>query len=725
MKESSTPLIVPLTERGVSHVVHELRKSSSIPAISKQVLVPRTRRGSHGNFPLSPYYLCPATFLTGNTDEGSLPPVFKVWVDDAMKSLLAQEDTDNNLQITILDNGPKVVSLGTLLSDGGRTREIRGTYLLANLLEELHLTKGKHASKLIHFSDVSENPVARINRKIKDQYWNNLTRRLDESMIETAAPDPKDWNEDPRPRIFVPFGEEKLYEYYCQVSRNKPELKLEVQYLPQGEVTAEYVHGLRDRPGLLALEMDYSNPDKLRGLQFIVPGGRFNECYYWDSYFACLGLLEVGRIDLVRDILNNFIFQVKHYGKIPNANRSYYLCRSQPPFLSDLAVRTFKGIDNKEEATEVLRAGILAAIREYFTVWMSEPRYDPATGLSRFKPPGKGIPLEVEEGHFDAVLYKYAEKYACTIPEFIKQYNSGNLNEPQLDEFFMHDRGVRESGHDTSYRFDQGCADLATVDLNCLLYKYENDIAWAIKTVFNDKLPIPAEWRMPDMKDGHVESSASWLQRANQRQERANKYLWDPEQGMYFDYNTRTGKRTTYEYVTTLYPLWCGIASREQAESLVTRALPKFECVGGLSTSTEKSRGPVSMPHRPPKQWDFPFGWAPHQVLAWDGLKRYGYTHEMERLVYRWLQLMVRVAVNYHGAIVEKYDVTQLDNPSQVDAEYGNQGLDFKYANIEGFGWSNASFSYGLSLIKHQKLMVKALGLCVPYDDLRMEGAHR
>ncbi|EEH18519.1 hypothetical protein PABG_07579 [Paracoccidioides brasiliensis Pb03] len=715
MEKSSTPLILPLTERALSHAAHVLRKCSSI----RRAHVEEATVGSYCQYPVLLENL-----LTGNADEGSLPPVFKVWVDVTMENLLDQEDTDRNLQITVLDNGPKVVSLGTLLSDGGKTREIRGTYLLANLLEELHLTKGKRASKVIHFSDVSEDPVSRINRKIKEQYWSNLTRRLDESMIEAAAPDPKDWNENPRPRIYVPYGEERLYNYYCKVSESKPQLKLQVQYLPQGEVTGEFVHSLRDRPGLLALEMDYSDPEKPRGLQFVVPGGRFNECYYWDSYFSCLGLLEAGRIDLAKDILRNFIFEVKNYGKIPNANRSYYLCRSQPPFLTDLAVRIFQALDNKYEADEILKAGILAAIKEYFTVWMSEPRYDSATGLSRFRPPGAGIPLEVEEGHFDAVLYKYAEKYGCTIPEFINKYNAGNWNEPELDQYFMHDRGVRESGHDTSYRFDQGCADLATVDLNCLLYKYETDLAWAIETVFNDNLPVPAEWQVPGMS-GQIETSSSWFQRAQKRRERTNEYLWNPKKGMYFDFNTRTHQPTTYEYVTTLYPLWCGIASPEQAESLVTKALPKFECVGGLSTSTEKSRGLVSMPHRPPKQWDFPFGWAPHQILAWDGLKRYGYTHEMERLAYRWLQLMVRVAVNYHGAIVEKYDVTQLDNPSQVNAEYGNQGLDFKYANVEGFGWSNASFSYGLSLIKHQKIMVKALSLCVPYDDLRMETVHR
>jgi alpha,alpha-trehalase len=152
---------------------------------------------------------------------------------------------------------------------------------------------------------------------------------------------------------------------------------------------------------------------------------------------------------------------------------------------------------------------------------------------------------------------------------------------------------------------------------------------------------------------------------------------------MFFDYNTAINKQSTYEYVTTFYALWCGLATQTQAALLVSKTLAKFECVGGLTTSTESSRGAIG-PSRVSWQWDYPFGWAPHQMLIWDGLIKYGYVQDMERLVYRWLHVLVRVAVDYNGAIAEKYDVTQLKNPSKVDAEYGNQGLDFKGVNVEG-----------------------------------------
>ena len=247
----------------------------------------------------------------------------------------------------------------------------------------------------------------------------------------------------------------------------------------------------------------------------------------------------------------------------------------------------------------------------------------------------------------------------------------------------MHDRAVRESGHDVSMRTEGVCADLGTVDLNCLLYKYETDIAYVIRTVFSGTLK-PSEDRIDQEQVTYrLESSADWEQAALERKEMIDKYLWNDEKGLYFDYNTRLKKQTDYESVTSFWALWCGVASPHQAAQLVRKGLPKFEQVGGLTVGTEASRGPIDDAH-PQKQWDFPYGWPPHQILAWDGLTRYGYNEEAERLVYRWLHMIIKVFVEFNGTVVEKYDVTQLDRPHHVDAEYGNQGLHFKYAPQEG-----------------------------------------
>lgn len=241
----------------------------------------------------------------------------------------------------------------------------------------------------------------------------------------------------------------------------------------------------------------------------------------------------------------------------------------------------------------------------------------------------------------------------------------------------------RESGHDTSNRVEGVCADLGTIDLNCLLYKYESDIADVIRTVFDDHLEVPAAFCAAGQKANCVESSATWDRAVRKRKQLIDKYMWNEEKGLYFDYNTASKQQTSFETVTSLWTLWCGVASPHQAALLMKRGLPKFECVGGLSTITKESRGPIDAAH-PQKQWDYPYGWPPHQILAWDGLKRYGYHEEAERLIYRWLHMITRTFVDYNGTVVEKYDVTQLESPHKVTAEYGNQGLDFKYAPQEG-----------------------------------------
>ncbi|KAG7135649.1 Neutral trehalase like protein [Verticillium longisporum] len=207
-----------------------------------------------------------------------------------------------------------------------------------------------------------------------------------------------------------------------------------------------------------------------------------------------LGLLVNDRVQLAKSIVLNFCFCIEHYGKILNATRSYYLCRSQPPFLTDMALRVYEKIKHEPDAKDFLRTSLLAAMKEYHSVWVAEPRLDPVTGLSRYRPEGKGVPPETEADHFVHVLEPYAAKHGMTWQEFVKAYNAEDVKEPELDEYFMHDRAVRESGHDTSYRLEKVCANLATIDLNSLLFKYETDIGRTIRNVFGDKLVIPAEF---------------------------------------------------------------------------------------------------------------------------------------------------------------------------------------------------------------------------------------
>jgi alpha,alpha-trehalase len=561
--------------------------------------------------------------------------------------------------------------------------------MLSNLLQELTVAKDygrKHI--ILDEARLSENPVARLSRLIKTSFWAALTRRIDGSNIAVAGRDPKDWTDDPRPRIYIPHGAPEQLEYYLSIAEAHPELRLEVLLLDEN-ITPEYVKNLNDKPGLLALAMQEKfNPSTKKtdfaGVPFVVPGGRFNELYGWDSYMVSLGLMVSNKVDLAKAMVVNFCFCIKHYGMILNANRTYYLTRSQPPFLTDMALRVYERIKSEPDAHEFLRNAILAAIKEYYTIWVAEPRFDPDTGLSRYRPEGRGVPPETEPSHFTHILMPYAEKHGMDFKQFVRAYNDGEVEEPELDDYFVHDRAIRESGHDTSYRLEAVCADMATVDLNSLLYKYEVDIARTIRNHFKDKLDIPPEFRTASTRDVEFESSAAWDRRARKRKTRMDTYCWDPDRGMYFDYNTAKKERTTYESATTLWAMWAGLTSPQQAAEMVHRALPRFEAYGGLVSGTEESRGAVGI-NRPNRQWDFPYGWAPQQMLAWAGLLRFGYQEEAERLAYKWLYMITKAFVDFNGVVVEKYDVTRPIDPHRVDAEYGNQGVDFKGAPREGY----------------------------------------
>lgn len=560
--------------------------------------------------------------------------------------------------------------------------------MLSNLLQELYLAKAFGRQQIVlDESRLNENPVNRLARLIKDTFWDSLTRRIDASSIQVAGMDPKDWTDDPRPRIYVPRGAPEQYVYYTKVAKDRPELRLDVQWLPE-TITPEAVKDMNSKPGLLALAMEKTiDPNTaeqvLEGLPFVVPGGRFNELYGWDSYMESLGLLLSNKVHLAKSMVQHFCFCIEHYGKILNANRSYYLCRSQPPFLTDMALRVFSKIKAEPGALDFLRTAILAAIKEYHSVWMAAPRLDPLTGLSRYRPDGLGVPPETEASHFTHILEPYAKKLGISFTEYVEGYNNGTIKEPELDDYFLHDRAVRESGHDTSYRLEKVCADLATIDLNSLLYKYETDIARTIRVLFGDKLVIPAEFCVGSLQPNQIESSAIWDRRAKRRKQAIDRYLWNAEKGMYFDYNTATGEQCTYESATAFWAMWAGVCSPKQAATLVMTALPKLEAYGGLLSGTRESRGEVGL-ERPNRQWDFPYGWAPQQMLAWTGLDRYGYKEDAERLAYKWLFMITKAFVDFNGVVVEKYDVTRPVDPHRVDAEYGNQGLDFKGVAKEG-----------------------------------------
>ena len=572
-----------------------------------------------------------------------------IHVDTHFQALLAQEDTDGDKRITVHDRGPRSYDL--------EGYQVQGTYALSNLLQELALAKENGQSHLqLDPRSLHQPPTQRISEAIKNRCWQGLTRRIDFQLLPAVL---KDEKMPSRPRLYVPEQDRIAFEYYAKYPGD-----LELVKLP-AQITPEFVLQLNAKPGLLGLAIEDGEP-----LPYVVPGGRFNEMYGWDSYFIALGLLQDQKIELAKAMLNHQVYQIRFYGKVLNANRSYYLTRSQPPFLT----RFLKAILKHQKQPQAWIEDVLrTAMHEYAHVWTEEPRLT-QTGLSRYYGQGIGMPPETEAGHYKALFANFP-------PGYEQEYLQRKIQNDELDHYFTHDRTVRESGHDTSYRLEDRAAHLCTVDLNSLLYAYETDLA--------------------ELLESHCQSGLQgfpraevWRARAHQRQILINQYCWDENQGQFFDYDFAKGEKTGYESATGLWPLWAGLATPKQAERAATEATRALLCKGGLAATSLASRGTLNA-SRPPRQWDYPYGWAPHQMMAWEGL--HNYQLDPSGWAEAWLHMVTKNAVDFNGVIPEKYDV--LTASHEVFAEYGNVGADFDYITKEGFGWSNASYQLGLTYL--------------------------
>ncbi len=627
----------------------------------------------------------------------------EVLVKPTLDSLIAKEDTDHDKRITIDDPHIPDTDLGNrrfwLTALDGHRYEVDETYYLANLLENLKLAEDEGKDTLtLSGAEIFQPPVQRIAESIKNLYWSGLTRRIDEAGLEKIFKDEKVKTIDGFNYVYVPDGDTLGYDYFSGVARSRPDFKMKVVMLP-AKVTPQYVESLNDRPGILSLKL-YRKPDgKITATPFVVPGGRFNEMYGWDSYFITLGLLQDGKVALAKSMVDNFIYEIDHYGKILNANRTYYLTRSQPPFFTSMALAVYQELPKNEETKAWLKEVLEAAIKQYNNYWMG-PNHLTKTGLSRYYDNGIGPPPEVEPHRYHYLYAEYAKKYNMSEEQFKDEYLSGRLKVPSLDTFFKNDRAMRESGNDASYRLQYDCIDLVTVDLNSLLYKEETNIADIISDEFNGEVRLG---------NGKVEKSSTWYEKAVKRKKLMTKYLWDAKAGMFFDYNFVTRRQTGYVAATTFYPLWANLATKKQAEELVKHALPLLDLPGGIVGSTEKSRGPITK-DRPQTQWDYPFGWSPQQILTWVGLKNYGYGKLARELAYKWLYTITVNAYNYNGTIAEKYDM--VTRSSQVFAEYGNVGTKFSYITRQGFGWTNASYVIGLTFLT--KKLIADLDRLIP-----------
>lgn len=502
--------------------------------------------------------------------------------------------------------------------------------------------------------------------------WDTLTRSMTrcDSIVDPKISE--------TPVLYLPAG----FEEPAAVRELSGKCKVRVEQLPRkidrlGEITT----GDIDPPGLLYL------PEK-----YVVPGGRFNEMYGWDSYFIIRGLLRAGRLDLARDMVNNFFFEIENYGAMLNANRTYYLTRSQPPFVSSMFVDVYTALkkEGRLKDKDAERAWLERAYKDLdhdYRMWTREPHLAGQTGLSRYYDFGDGPPQEAvkdESGFYRKVSQYFflhpgqADSYVLQNRPEVKDAVAGaayslqvcdaqlTMARPQCEparqfklsrDYYKGDRSMRESGFDVSFRFGAfGSAThhYAPVCLNSLLYKNEKDLEQI------------SQWL------GREEDAKLWAKRAEDRKKLMTQYLWNDEHKSFFDFNFETAQGSQYVYASMFYPLWAGLATPQQAQGVVA-SLKGFEQPGGLPMSTFDSGA----------QWDLPYGWGNIEMIAIDALRKYGYNPDADRISYDFL---ATVAENFRrdGNIREKYNVVTRSSEAHVELGYE--------MNVVGFGWTNAAF---------------------------------
>lgn len=523
--------------------------------------------------------------------------------------MLVQEDTDCDGLITVDDKGPKLFVLEIDAKSGSGFFKVSGNYAISVLLQELSLATTSSlllSSKVFTFS-----PVERLSMMIRNIFWPSLTRTIDCHGTMEIFKDPKvNDNKNGTLRVYVGYYDTKGLQYFKHARKKNP--KLQAIRLPK-RITPGYMREIRHKPGILALKIDYGIGgclDDARGVPYVVPGGRFNEMYGWDSYFIALGLLADGNVNLARSIADNLLFQVQNYGKVLNANRSYYLGRSHPPFLTDLLRQIYDKTPAKNEAlVDWLCDAFALAIKEYWGVWCSDPRFVEACGLSRYMPESTGMSRETESSHYDSVFKPIADAYGMTVEQLKRTYSEKHKKCPKsrlFDKYFCHDQSMRESGHDTTYRLDNVSADLLPVDLNCLLYKYERDIAWFLREFCDEETLI---WRDEDSDYTlRVETHDLFESRAKKRRQKIFDLMWSRRDGLLYDYNYKARRSSRYKSATVFYALWSGICGERHARKIV-RNLPTFEMEGGVVSGSKDSLQTKNLSLlRPNRQWDHPYG---------------------------------------------------------------------------------------------------------------------
>ena len=375
---------------------------------------------------------------------------------------------------------------------------------------------------------------------------------------------------------------------------------------------------------------------------FVIPGGRFREIYYWDSYFTMLGLLQDGRSDLVDAMLRDFESLIERFGLVPNGTRTYFLSRSQPPFLALMAALSSESGDTAERR-------LVAALRREHAYWM-----DGADQISDHLPVCKSV-VRMPDG---SLLNRYWDTRDTPRDEsYAEDVETAARSGRPTREVYRDLRAGAASGWDFSARWFDDPQDLASIratdivpiDLNSLLWKLEMEIAR----------------RSLDL--GLRDDARAFTHLAAKRAAAIHAHLWVSHEGRFADYNLRSQTVTRVLSAASLYPLFLHLATTEQAATIAQTTRDKLLAPGGLRTTLLRTG----------QQWDAPNGWAPLQWIAIVGLEHYGHSNLARAIAQRWLNTVAQV-YRETGKMMEKYDVE--------DMRPGGGG---EYPLQDGFGWTN------------------------------------
>ncbi len=377
---------------------------------------------------------------------------------------------------------------------------------------------------------------------------------------------------------------------------------------------------------------------------YVVPGGRFGEIYYWDSYFTMLGLQTAGKVGMIENMVDNFSFLLDTIGFIPNGNRTYFLSRSQPPFYALMV-----GLLAEERGDDVYRR-YLPFLETEYTFWMA--------GADQLGEKGDAHRRVVALADGQVLNRYWDDRNVPRAEMYHDDVKTAEHSTTEPTELFRHLRAACESGWDFSSRWlaDEKTlatihtADIIPVDLNALLYQLEMTIAHAYEL------------------QGDTQNQAQFADRAEARRIALLEYCWDPVTGFFTDYDFVAERPTGVLSLAGMFPLFFKMAEPEQAEQ-AARVIERFFLKPGGVVTTLNPTG---------QQWDAPNGWAPLQWITIQGLRHYGEDKLAEQIKTRWIDLNLRVYRNT-GKMVEKYNVEDMS----LDAGGG------EYPVQDGFGWTN------------------------------------